>query len=128
MNNFGFVNPFMPQYQATYQPQSALSAQKYEIIRVNGRNGAEALQMAPNSQALLLDEGAPVVWLVMTDGAGYKTVTGYDIIPAQTQEQKDADRYTALENRIAALEGIVNEQSNPRNVKSKSAVKSDSAD
>ena len=41
------------------------------IVRVSGRPGAEAYQMAPNSEVLLLDETAPIVWLKTTDGAGY---------------------------------------------------------
>lgn len=34
--------------------------QKYEVIRVNGENGARALQMMPNSSVLLLDDTAPI--------------------------------------------------------------------
>ena len=52
-----------------------------QIVKVNGRNGAEMFQMAPNSSALLLDESAPMIWLAQTDGAGYKTLTAYDIKP-----------------------------------------------
>ena len=48
---------------------------KMEIIRVNGRQGADALQMPPNSEVIMADTSAPVVWFAMTDGAGYKTVT-----------------------------------------------------
>lgn len=61
-----------------YQPMQAYNqrtppGQGYDIIRVNGRNGAEMFQMPPNSQALLLDETMPIVWLAQTDGAGYKS-------------------------------------------------------
>lgn len=98
---------------------NAFSAQRYEVIRVNGKNGAEAFQMAPNSQVLLLDETAPIVWLKTTDGAGYPTVTPYEITPAQTQEQKDADKFAALESRISSLEELINAKSNTRNAKSK---------
>jgi hypothetical protein len=41
--------------------QYPYTVQRQEVVRVNGRNGAEAYQMAPNSSALLLDESAPVV-------------------------------------------------------------------
>ena len=34
---------------------------KSEIIKVNGKGGAEAYQMGVNSSALLLDETAPIV-------------------------------------------------------------------
>lgn len=88
---------------------------KQEVTKVNGRNGAEAYALAPNSSALLLDETAPIVWLVMTDGAGYKTVTGYDITPAQSAEQKEASRFDALEQRITALEAALNGKPDPAN-------------
>ena len=101
---------YMP--QQTQMPQ--YPAQRQEIVRVNGRGGAEAYQLAPNSSALLLDTTAPVVWLKTTDGAGYPSVQAYDIAPAQTQEQKDAGRFAALEKRISDVEAMIHAQSDPR--------------
>ena len=89
--------------------------QRYEIIKVNGQNGAAAFQMAPNSQVLLLDETAPVVWLKTTDGAGYPTLTPYDITPAQTQEQKEAGRFDAIEKRLTELEAMIRDKSDTGN-------------
>lgn len=94
-------------YYNTYLPQP----QRYEIVKVNGQNGAAAFQMAPNSQVLLLDETAPVVWLKTTDGAGYPSLTPYDIVPSQTAEQKEASRFDALEKRIATLEAMIHDKS-----------------
>ena len=77
---------------------------KTEIIHVNGENGARALQMLPNSQALLLDDTAPLVWLAQTDGAGYKTVTPYTIAPYQPEPEvnlKDIDeRLKKIEEEV----------------------------
>ena len=99
---------FQPNYMGQYHQMSYQGAQpKYEIIHVNGRSGAEAFQMPPNSQILLLDETAPIVWFKSTDGAGYPTLTAYDIAPAQTAEQKEANRYDALEQRISTLEVMI---------------------
>ncbi len=42
--------------------------------------------MPPNSSILLLDETAPIVWLKMTDGAGYPTLNPYDIAPHQDEK------------------------------------------
>lgn len=78
--------------QAQYQPQQI--PRKTEIIHVNGQNGAQAFQMLPNSQALLLDDTAPIIWLAQTDGAGYKTVTPYTVTPYQPEPEvnlKDID-------------------------------------
>ena len=89
-----------------FSPWGQMQAQqRMEIIRVNGEGGARAYQMPPNSNALLLDEANPLVWLVQTDGAGYKTVTPYTITPYQTAPAPDLG---SLEQRIARLEGMLN--------------------
>lgn len=107
INQFG---QFVPDYQ--YQPRQF--PQRYEVIRVNGRGGAEAFQMSPNSDVLLLDTTAPVVWLKTTDGAGYPTCTPYNITPCRTEQNTNVDE---LVSRIEKLEAIVNDQSYSTNVK-----------
>lgn len=97
-------NNFYPQYYPqvpVYNP--------HQIVKVNGRNGAETYQMPPNSSCLLLDESAPIVWLAQSDGAGYKTLTAYDIQPHKEVAPVDTK---SLEERITKLEGIVNESYN----------------
>ena len=106
------------QYSYPYQ-----SFQKYEVVRVNGKNGAEAFQMSPNSSVLLLDETAPIVWLKTTDGAGYPTLTPYSIAPYQPEPEIDTK---SLLQRIERLEGMINEQSNNAKVR-KSAKSSNGA-
>lgn len=105
-------NQFNPQYQPFIPQQSSFQSwgqypQRQEIVRVNGENGARAYQMAPNSSAMLLDESAPLVWLVQTDGAGYKTTTPYTISPYQAQPTPD---YNSLDERIRRLEDMLNGQ------------------
>lgn len=113
---YPYQNPYQ---QNPYLQQSAgfpNIQQKYDVVKVNGRNGADAFQMAPNSSVLLLDESAPIVWLKTTDGAGYATTTPYSITPYQPEKPVDVK---SLEERITKLEGIVNEQSNSRGNKRK---------
>lgn len=98
-NQFPFNNYIPNQFVNNYQP-------KQEIIRVNGRNGAEAYQIASNSSVLLLDEQLPIVYLKQSDGAGYSTVTPYSITPYQPEPQVDVK---SLEDRIKRLEDIINE-------------------
>ena len=86
------------QYAQTYP-------QKHDIVRVNGRGGAEAFQMMPNSNVLLLDETQPLVWLKTTDGAGYPTLTPYTITP---YEEKQVD-VKSFEERLSKLERAFNE-------------------
>lgn len=77
---------------------------KTEIIHVNGQNGAQAFQMMPNSQALLLDDTAPIVWLAQTDGAGYKTVTPYSITPYQPEPEIDLKE---IDKRLTKIEEVI---------------------
>lgn len=77
----------------------------YEVIEVNGENGANAFQMGPNSSIILADKSAPIVWLVKTDGAGYKTATPFDVFPHKAAPQVDLNN---LEARLSQLEEIVN--------------------
>lgn len=77
-----------------------------EVIKVNGKGGVDAFQMPPNSSALLLDTTASIVWLVQTDGAGYKTSTPYDIVPHVSEEEV---QFKSLEERIAKIEEKINE-------------------
>jgi hypothetical protein len=74
-------NPYMQrmenlqQFQQAIQPQTAQT----KVVEVTGKAGAEAYTIGPDSSTLLLDNTAPIVWLVKTDGAGYKTLAAYDI-------------------------------------------------
>lgn len=108
-NSYGY--PSYTGYNAynPYNPQMNQSPTRSEIVKVNGENGARAYQLAPNSSALLLDESAPIVWLVQSDGAGYKTTTPYSITPYQPAPAVDVN---SLENRVKRLEEMVNAKSN----------------
>ena len=86
-----------------------LQPQRTEVVRVNGRGGAETYAIGPNSSALLLDESGTLVWLVTTDGAGYKTISPYDITPHQ---QAPAPDYSSLEERIKKLEELIHDTGN----------------
>jgi len=107
MWNNNYFNP----YQNYMTPQT--NTQKLEIVRVNGRNGAETFQMPPNSSTLLLDESNPVVWLCTTDGAGYKTITPYNVTPYKDPKEIN---FSSLEERIKKLEEIVNDKSHSKDV------------
>ena len=103
-----FQNPYMPAAYNPFQNYNTMQnqAQSTQVVRVNGRNGAEAYNIGPNSSALLLDESGTIVWLCTTDGAGYKTVAPYDIAPHKDVPPPD---FGMLESRIKRLEDFVNE-------------------
>ncbi len=77
----------------------------YDVIQVSGENGARAFQMGPNSSVLLADKEAAIVWLVCTDGAGYKTIMPYDITPHRAAPPVDLNN---LETRLAQVEEWIN--------------------
>ena len=102
----GFQSPYFNPYGYMQQQNPITPYQPpVQVTKVNGENGAKAYQIGANSSALLLDESGLMVWLVTSDGAGYKTVSAYDITPHKTTQPVD---YGSLESRIERLEMIVN--------------------
>lgn len=119
-------NPYFQQpFNAMGQPQSyPQSPKRTEIIHVNGQNGAQAFQMFPNSQALLLDDTAPLIWLAQTDGAGYKTITPYTIAPYQPEPEIDLKN---IEERLKKIEEVMyNAKSNASSSKKSTKQQSES--
>ena len=107
-NPYGFMQ--QAQMQQAVQPQ----IQPAQVVRVNGENGAKAYNIGANSSALLLDESGTMIWLVTSDGAGYKTVSAYDIAPHQTVPAPD---YGNLESRIQTVEKKIEEMMNNGNTR-----------
>ena len=111
-----YQNPYMNPYG--FQPQNYQfpAGPQMQVTRVNGEPGARSFQMGPNSSALLLDESGLMVWAVTSDGAGYKTVTPYDIVPHQEAPAPD---FKSLELRVKRLE----ENENARNTTDSAATR-----
>ena len=105
VNNYPYYNPYGQQFQ-NYQQQVTPQIPQQQVVKVNGENGARAYAMGANSSALLLDECGTIVWLKTTDGAGFPTVSPYDISPHQVPKTQD---FMTLESRVARLEETVNE-------------------
>lgn len=100
-----YLNPYMPQ---PYQRPQGYTGQ---IIQVNGKAGAEALQMEPNSSVYVQDSTqGNRIYLCMTDGAGYKTVRG--ILGVFEEDKKEAEQQSALQSideRLKNVEAKLNE-------------------
>jgi hypothetical protein len=92
------TNDLIKSFQQQIVPQQA----ERHTVKVNGRAGAESYNLPPNSDELLLDMNAAIIWFVQTDGAGYKTVTPYDI--SLHKEVKQEDVIKSMEDRITKLE------------------------
>ena len=105
-----YQNPYFVGSQAAMNPYQAMmqpAAPQMQVTKVNGAGGANAFSMGPNSSALLLDASGTMIWAVTTDGAGYKTVAAYDIVPHKSEE---AITYEGLESRIKRLEEMINDR------------------
>lgn len=123
---YNFQNPYFQQpFNSMGQPQTyPQTPRKTEIIHVNGQNGAQAFQMLPNSQALLLDDTAPLIWLAQTDGAGYKTITPYTIAPYQPEPEIDLKN---IDERLKKIEEVMyNAKSNASSSKKSTKQQSES--
>lgn len=98
---YGYMQPLQIQ-------TPAIQPQPQHVDRVHGEAGVDQYQMAPNSDAILLDETAPMIWFVQTDAAGYKTKHPYDITPHEKKEEPDItgidEKLNAIDERLKALE------------------------
>ena len=120
----GYQSPFFNPYGFMQQGQMQQSMPVSQVVKVNGENGAKAYQLGANSSALLLDESGLMVWLVTSDGAGYKSVSAYDITPHQEAPKPD---YGSFESRLQNVEKRLEEISNgnARNTNAVSKKQSD---
>ena len=114
-------NPYQPYqnqpYQNFQQPmQQTYQAPHYDIIEVSGRPGAETFPMGPNSRTVLVDNTADRVWFARTDGAGYKTVKPYKVIPEEDEQQTDMK---SLVDRVSRLEARLDEHHAERSIEEK---------
>lgn len=118
LNNSMTMNRMPPYNGANYWNPPMMNTgnlPQYEIIQVSGENGVDAFQMGPNSSVLLADTTAPIVWLVKTDGAGYKTKVPYDITPHQATPPVNLNN---IEERLTRLEELYAKQQ-PNNKQSR---------
>ena len=104
INPFGYGQQMQQQYMQPGNQQQPAQLPQRQVDRVNGENGARAFALGPYSSAMLLDESGTIVWMVTTDGAGYKTIAPYDILPHKT---KPAPDFSDLESRVKKLEDMI---------------------
>ena len=101
----------MDNFYQTQRPYNPYQNQAYtipyigNITSVKGAEGCNAFKMGANSSVLLLDEDNPIVWIVRTDGAGYKKdVIPYSITPYVPEPPIDLK---ALNERLTKMEAIL---------------------
>jgi hypothetical protein len=82
-----------------------------QVIQINGKTGANGIQLAPNSSVLAMDSTAPIVWLFVSDGVGRVNATPWDISPHKEEEPTTVfeNRLSKIEEAIQRMEGKLNE-------------------
>jgi hypothetical protein len=115
-----YYNPYLNNNTTMPQNNYSFLQQSQKIVQVNGYNGAEAYKMAPNSSIILMDINEPIIWLKITDGAGYPTITGYTISPLENRTNDIEQRIQALEDKISKIfqQNQTSQTSNQEEVKS----------
>lgn len=111
MNGYG--NPYGYPYNPGYQQQmyGQQMPQRYELVKVSGRGGVDALRVAPRSELLAMDTSRTDVllaWYIQADDAGYKSVTPYVLTPYTDPAPIDAAN---IEQRLKRLEEIIDGKS-----------------
>lgn len=96
-----------------------------QIIQVNGEESARQYQMPPNSSTLLLDANEPIVYVVVSDGAGYKTVTPYEVKPYERPKPIDMN---AVMERLNRIEERLNESNTEPTEPKRKSTKTTNAD
>ena len=76
-------------------------------VAIDKEGGVDIDDCEAISRALdpILDEHDPIVWLKVSDGAGYCTVTPYSVTPYQDPAKVDVN---SLEERVKRLEEMIN--------------------
>ena len=100
-----YQNPYSMGMQYPYNMQSYnnqnlnnMSTQNnlvpQELIRVNGLQGAQTYQMAPNSTVALFDGNSDIMYIKQTDGAGFGNIRKFsftEILDNQQVSQQSND-------------------------------------
>lgn len=96
--------------QPLYQQQVQQPPQ-VKIFNVNGRTGAEAFKLGPDSSIFLLDSKDPVIWMVTTDSAATKTITRIKAViedePSPVDQAKEfaEDRLKGVNEKLDSVIG-----------------------
>lgn len=113
---------------AQFQMQPTSRVPAAELIKVNGRAGAEAFRLeAPNSRVALFDANSDVFYIKATDGAGYPSIEAYSFTPAQQETAPSVAEYVSREEfdsfKNTLMEELKNVQQSVFKVKPAAAVK-----
>lgn len=124
------LNAYKQPYQQPIQQQPMQQQPTNEIIWVQGEAGAKGYLVAPNSTVVLWDTESPTIYVKTADTTGIPSMRVLDFTernapqPHRTAQEHvcecssklftPIDDYKALEIRVAALEGKLNDKPKAR--------------
>lgn len=117
----GMSNPSMQTYQPMRSMNNPMPPQPQtmnNVLQVMGPESAEAFQIGPNSQVILMDSNRPVFYMKRSDDSGYSETKAYsfqeiplhpDMIPSQQTPEQTVQYVTVDEfnERMKTLEDLV---------------------
>ena len=118
----GMSNPSMPTHQPMQSVANPIPQQPQtlnNILQVMGPESAEAFQIGPNSQVILMDSNRPVFYMKRSDDSGFSETKAYsfqeiplhpDTIPTPTNTLDPNTQYVTLDEfneRMKTLEDLV---------------------
>lgn len=113
--NYNNVPQAQPSYQM--QPNAAQNGlQRFtNKVYVSGVEGARSYQLSPNSEAILCDDTNSVIYDVIVDANGKRTVTAYDIVEHKEAPPIDFSQFATKEDIAKLREELVKKQYQPKN-------------
>lgn len=100
---------FNPGMYPPYPPLGIGQQPVNGLIPVNGRGGADAYPMPPNSAVALFDENEDIMFIKRTDGAGFPTVLSYRFEPLEQPAPEGAVTREEFDRLVAAVEKLTKE-------------------
>ena len=106
-NNYGY--PYGA-YSNTAMPTvpTMIKDAPLSIVNVSGIEGAKAYPMLPNKTVPLFDNSADILYIKSTDGAGYPTITVFDIAKHIEKANPSVEYVTRAE--FEELKGMLNNE------------------
>lgn len=99
---------FNPMVQQQYQQTSQ---QRFSNkVYVAGIEGARAYQLSPNSEAILCDDTNSVIYDVIVDQNGKRTVTAYDIVEHKESQPIDFSQFATKQDIEKLKEELTQKQ------------------
>lgn len=100
--------------QAANMAQNASNASKStNKYYVSGVEGAKSYQLPKNSEAILLDDSSSVIYDVIVDSEGKRTVTSYDIVPHQEEPPIDYSSFATKDDLKSLKEEFMKMRTSP---------------